>query len=165
LGIGTAIKAIQRLSEFIIEGSRNILFPGSSNFTTAMSLWKHISREAAHLQKDEHQTFIGTKWVACHKRRNLRTSVTRMGFSEHGYCVTAATQCLASADAARRNLLTLTHELLHSHVKGLFATILAGIAESDLDDAQLIALVRDYKTIGRQAKSNALVQRGWTVLR
>ncbi len=123
LGIGTAIKAIQKLTDFVIEGFAE--HPVSSiieTFYGETTLKIHLTRDPSSSNRrtvDHYQSRVGRRA----QTPKLAYFSTRMGFSEHAYCVTAATQCLSSADAARRNLLTLTHELLHSHVKGLLCDL------------------------------------------
>ena len=54
----------------------------------------------------------------------------RLGFGEAHFSVTAAAQVLHAADSVRWSLMTLTHELLHSHVTGLLSTIFCeGVTE------------------------------------
>lgn len=54
----------------------------------------------------------------------------RLGFGEAHFSVTAAAQVLHAADSVRWSIMTLTHELLHSHVTGLLSTIFCeGVTE------------------------------------
>ena len=56
-------------------------------------------------------------------RPKLAFFSSRLGFGEAHFSVTAAAQVLHAADTVRWSLMTLTHELLHSHVTGILATI------------------------------------------
>jgi hypothetical protein len=49
---------------------------------------------------------------------------SRLGFKEFQNSITAATQCLHACDSPRWTLMTLTHELLHAHVRAILASIL-----------------------------------------
>jgi hypothetical protein len=118
LGTGTAIMAIQKLTEFIIDGFAELpLATVIKNNYRDVTLQHYLVDENSH-QNSKTADFYIKGAGRSEQTPKLAYFSTRMGFSEHSYCVTAATQSLASADAARRNLLTLTHELLHSHVKG-----------------------------------------------
>ena len=54
-------------------------------------------------------------------------------------------QSISSADAARWTLLTLSHELLHAHVKGLFAIILKSTTVPP-GDSSLSNLIQSYRS-------------------
>ena len=47
----------------------------------------------------------------------------RLGFRETQYSITAAIQVLAAVNTISWNLMTLSHELMHAHVRGLLNTI------------------------------------------
>jgi len=49
----------------------------------------------------------------------------RLGFRETQFSVTASIQVLAAADLARWTLMTVTHELLHAHVRAVLAVLFA----------------------------------------
>lgn len=48
----------------------------------------------------------------------------RLGFKETEFSVAAAIQVLSAADSSRWSLMTLTHELMHAHVRAILGTVL-----------------------------------------
>jgi hypothetical protein len=163
LGVGTAIKAIQRLIEFVSDGF--------SELPVALIIkYKYSDTTLETFFDDDGDDKLPIRTVDNFSNGLARTQQspklayfsTRMGFSEHGYCVTAASQCLAASDSARRTLLTLTHELLHSHVKGLFATMLT--TNLSPGEEPLLSLVREYKRGAAEYHSNSACQNKWKIL-
>jgi hypothetical protein len=167
LGIGTAIKAIQRLTDFIIQGFAKfpVALAVKSDYptTTLETFLKGMTAPLGHhaLSPDY---FLENRGIAPQAPK-LAYFSSRMGFSEQGYCVTAAVQCLSSADEARRTLLTLTHELLHSHVKGLLATIFSGPGAPGSQNATaFLDYVREYKRLSAELDGDSSCQSRWNVL-
>ncbi len=67
----------------------------------------------------------------------------RLGFREAEFSVSSALQVLSAADSVGWSLMTLTHELLHGHVRELMSAILIRPSESsNINDFH--ALVADY---------------------
>ncbi len=142
LGIGTAIKAIQRLTEFVAEGfASHPVAVAIKKFYRLITVETYLSKDGGIAVKSTPDQYLNDVTKAAQIPK-LAYFSTRMGFSEHGFCVTAATQCLGCADSARRNLLTVTHELLHSHAKGLFAVLLATDGPEP-EGAQLRSLIQN----------------------
>jgi hypothetical protein len=164
-GIGTAITAIQKLTEFIVKGF------GKYPIATVISQhYRNVTLEAylkidPATQRAKTPDFYLTGISECPQTPKLAYFSTRMGFSEHNYCVTAATQTLSSADASRRNLLTLSHELLHAHVKGLFATILTTADQPNQPPPALIDLIQEYRVMAKESEQNQNSQHKWSVLK
>ena len=160
LGIGTAITGIQRLTEFIIGGFAthplgSIIKPYYRDVTLRVYLGQTDGWPDGRTP-DYYTRQVGKR----SQTPKLAYFSTRMGFSEHRYCVTASSQSLSAADTARRNLLTLTHELLHAHVKGLFATILAGREGQGSGEMPLVQLVREYRSLNKRVA----MQPDWTIV-
>ena len=166
LGIGTAIKGIQKLTDFIIEGFGHhpVANAVKSHFgrTTLSTFLKPEDTGVGKRSLTPDDFLVDVKYVR--QTSKLAYFSTRMGFSEHGYCVTAATQCLASADAARRSLLTLSHELLHSHVKGILSIILAGAADGDSKWSDALPLAAEYRKLAKEYRADPTLQKNWTIL-
>ncbi|NQV28106.1 MAG: hypothetical protein HQ518_27455 [Rhodopirellula sp.] len=57
------------------------------------------------------------------QRPHLLFFSARLGFQESPYSVSAAVQALPFADTVKWNLMTLSHELMHSHVRELLPAI------------------------------------------
>ena len=163
LGIGTAMKALHGLTQFVMEG--------------------FAEHPIAHAVKSQYSLVTVGRFLNGDNRSNsggftvddllkgtgrlpqtpkLAYFSTRMGFSEQGYCVTASTQSLASASTARRNMLTMTHELLHAHVKGLLATILsAGLENSE--DVSLLVPAREHRSSAEEFGKNPHNASEWSI--
>jgi|GEM_PF-2649143 hypothetical protein len=69
----------------------------------------------------------------------------RLGFHEAAYSLSAALQALPAADTARWSLMTLSHELMHAHVRQLFESILAPDIEVESGNAAFVETFRKYK--------------------
>ena len=62
---------------------------------------------------------------------NLAYFSGRLGFRETQFTVTAPLQALSHAGTARWSLMTLTHELMHAHVRALLAAVFSSIQGND----------------------------------
>jgi hypothetical protein len=62
---------------------------------------------------------------------NLAYFSGRLGFRETQFTVTAPLQTLTHSGTARWSLMTLTHELMHAHVRAILAALFASLQESD----------------------------------
>jgi len=69
----------------------------------------------------------------------------RLGFQEAHFSVSAAMQALFFADTARWSLITLTHELMHSHVRDLLSAILAGANPLELSETRFQGYYLRYR--------------------
>jgi hypothetical protein len=70
---------------------------------------------------------------------------TRLGFTETVYVETAPTQVLDAADSVRWSLMTLSHELMHSHVRGLLATLFCGDLKRVLTVDSFLACYDEFR--------------------
>jgi len=55
----------------------------------------------------------------------------RFGFRETEYTMSAAIQCLTAGATIEWNLITITHEMMHSHVRDIIAAIFYGDKKND----------------------------------
>ena len=132
LGVGTAYRAISAIAGFVEDTFEEYpliaeidkhyrTYPGNpvtNNIAVyELSIWPKT--EGSFID-----SLLGdTKSeLSCQK---LTYFSSRHGFGEAHFSVTAAAQTLYAADSVRWSLVTLTHELLHSHVTGILATILS----------------------------------------
>lgn len=132
LGIGTAYRAVAAISGFaerVFEGTP-VLAVIDERYRSMPGI--PIERNVPDYQvklwnnADKFNIESQLKGVASEEiRPKLAFFSSRLGFGEAHFSVTAATQVLHAADSVRWTLATLTHELLHSHVRGLLATILS----------------------------------------
>jgi len=139
LGIGTASLALFRFSEFVqnvfmkhpidmaiekkfpsLEGTN--IFPSMRDFRPAT--WDH-----ADFHIDTHLAGIETPPF----RPKLVFYSGRLGFKEAEFSVTAALQVIFGSDSARWSLMTLTHELMHAHVRALLSAILKATDDRELE--------------------------------
>lgn len=166
LGVGTAYRAVSAVAGYveavfernavlkvIDEVYRNV--PGIK-VPTSLSHYKLDELRQSGLAIDK---FLKEEPEA--SRPKLAFFSLRLGFGEAHFSVTAAAQVLHAADSVRWSLMTLTHELLHSHVTGLLSTIFCkGVTEGltvqrfEEFHVQFKAYLRDDVT---QAKPPALL--------
>lgn len=135
LGIGTAVKAIQQFINFV-----GTAFQSHSITDVIDSAYKDLTIEAYENQRAK----SGLKVIDQKLQRKdaddsglpkLAYFSSRLGFKEFQNSITAATQCLHACDSPRWTLMTLTHELLHSHIRALLASILRPASDELPEDA------------------------------
>lgn len=80
-------------------------------------------------------------------RQHLPYFSSRWGFHESLHSISMSWQCLHASATKEWNLLTLTHEFLHAHVRGILAHVL------DVDTAGSARLVQLYND--RESGTNA----------
>jgi predicted nuclease with RNAse H fold len=129
LGVGGASLALFRLAEFVQEIFRHHpvddailqkyghiegveIFPNIGDFVAAK--W-----ETEDLRIDSHLAGISSSEL----RPKLVFYSGRLGFKESEFSVTAALQVISGSGTARWSLMTLTHELMHAHVRALLSVI------------------------------------------
>ncbi len=81
----------------------------------------------------------------------------RNGFGEVHYTVTAATQSLQSADSITWSLMTMTHELMHSHVEGLLS-IIFDCDDDRLTEENFIRIVEEFQQDEKPIKNFSVNQ-------
>jgi hypothetical protein len=140
-GIGTASKALRRVanqvdsvfrkspvydvikSEYSIAQGFDI---GRDIYTAKPENWRTDSNILdSHLQSKSPLPY----------KPHLYFFSGRLGFKETLFSITAATQSLHAGDTARWNLMTLTHELTHAHVREVLSAVFSmdshGTADTD----------------------------------
>ena len=73
----------------------------------------------------------------------------RLGFQETPFSVSAAMQTLSNADSVRWSLMTLTHELMHAHVREMLAAIFSTTDAGQLSEDAFRESYRDYQAYMR----------------
>jgi hypothetical protein len=131
LGIGTAYCALRRFVESVEavfskapigqiiqdEYRRHDPIPVISDLTDYhRSIWKTNKIDLNHALEDTTP------------KRAQRCKISffsgRLGFSETGFTVTAALETMTAGHTPTWSLLTLSHELIHAHVRGLLSSLL-----------------------------------------
>ncbi len=138
LGVGTAARALSALCRFVESrfaehsicstiDTKYRLLPPVEEFVNLQNFDPGKWRDFARKEKlDFHFDSAAPEVV---KPRLLYFS-SRLGFRESEFTLTAAAQVLELSCTARWNLITMSHELIHAHVRAILAAIFAGTAET-----------------------------------
>jgi len=150
LGVGTAYRAVSAVAGYVEDiFERHAVLPVIDDFYRKVKGF-HPPRSLPHYNVEDLRkadlsidTFLSGQ--SEESRPKLAFFSLRLGFGEAHFSVTAAAQVLHAADSVRWSLMTLTHELLHSHVTGLLSTIFCeGVAEG-LTKERFQQYHEDYK--------------------
>ncbi len=123
LGIGTAWTSLRNLCSFV-EGVFE-RFPVPKMITEEFSKLPWADRPAHSTAAFSYETELGNKVYASPVRPKITSFSSRLGFGEIDFTATCAAQTLHAAASSRHNLMTMSHELLHAHVKALVISIFA----------------------------------------
>jgi hypothetical protein len=138
LGIGTAILALTRIahsieSAFAVGGIETILEDWGSNLTPLPGLDKLPEYDPSNWRESSRHALI--KEV---ESRGLCPKLPyfsgRLGFRETEYTISAAIQSLGAGLSAEWSFLTVTHEMVHGHVRHLLSVILQGDPDRQTDE-------------------------------
>lgn len=140
LGIGTAIRGVQNFTDFISDA-----FQTYSVINVIDHSYDDLTILAYEQKKGEvtpSRKVIDQKITALNSSKEKQLSKlayfsSRLGFKEFQNSITVAIQCLHACDSSRWTLMTLTHELLHAHIRVILATILSPSPEELPEDAAL----------------------------
>ena len=142
LGVGTALRAVTRLARMIESAfSRypieSVLLhsltkldpiPGYHNVTEhSPGQWLRFAPD----QFFEDRAFPTSRGVP-----KLVYFSGRLGFRESEYSVSAGLQVLASGDTVTWNVITMTHEMLHGHVRDILAAVFAPLPGEPVEAAR-----------------------------
>lgn len=157
LGVGTASLALFRLAEFVQEVFR-------WHPVDEAILQKYAYVEGVEIFPDI-GSFVATRWEGDNRGidshlLNMKPSTFRpklvfysgrLGFKESEFSVTAALQVISGAGTARWSLMTLTHELMHAHVRALLSVIFKDLDERFTDYYEDFLAQREGR-VGRRWK-------------
>lgn len=133
LGLGTAVQGLAVFERFVsqmfeepaIDDKVKASFPGGPGFNIfrgtphEVSEWKHFSIDLVS---------SGSK----KRHRPLLTHFSgRRGFRESSHCVTVPMHCLSRCASPRWKLLTLSHELMHAHVRSILGALFSTTPKKD----------------------------------
>ncbi len=136
LGIGTTIRALNRLVDYIESAINEVDFEGI--ITTS------ISKASALEGLEEMPIYNSSNW----SKHNMQTFnninenkagqklvyfSSRLGYRETEYSITAALNSITSGLSLEWSLMTITHEMLHSHVRLVLTSIFYGHEENTAD--------------------------------
>lgn len=133
LGIGSAILALNNVARFIEQAFTKVDFiatikeklidarplPGLDklpNFESAE--WRKQSIEILARGDEAERSYFKLPYFS-----------GRLGFRETEYSIAAAIQSISSGASLEYSLMTLTHEMLHGHVRSIFAELFKGTDE------------------------------------
>lgn len=143
-GVATAYKALWGLTHFIEEGFRryDVMSEMRTRYHTKTSsdyahdLYRPELNDLRPANGDAHRTGPG----------HLNLFSGRLGFHSSKWAVAAPVDALYDASTPGRNLLTLSHELLHVHVEALLALVLSPCPqhESSLSQNELYRVMTDF---------------------
>lgn len=129
LGIGTAVKGLAAFTRWVERAF--VAYPVDEVVATTYPTLQGVDIFPALLNYDPakwiHEDFrvdkyfpLANKFV---QKPKLVSFSGRLGFRESEFSVTAAIQVLTSGDSVRWSLMTLSHELMHAHVRALMSAI------------------------------------------
>lgn len=131
LGIGNAAMALNRITrsieislqanpivEIILDRMNdNIPLPGATDLLNYnSSKWNEYSFDR----------WKGKLHTTNAKSTKIPFFSGRLGFRETEYTISAAIQCISAGAGLEWNLITLTHEMMHSHVRTILTTLFHG---------------------------------------
>jgi hypothetical protein len=130
LGVGSAILALNNIARFIENSFSKVHFDEVINKLMSVSTsLKGLEDLPQYVSKDWDKGSINTF-------ENLTSEDTpefklpyfsgRLGFRETEYCIAAAIQSITSGASLEWSLMTLTHEMLHGHVRNIITEIFYG---------------------------------------
>lgn len=139
LGIGMAVLAIEQFGDFVRR-----VFDDHPVYDVLRRIAKNVlgfnpgrgvaDFDAALQEQGSDIDGLSEGLAKNNQRSHLFFFSGRLGFQESYFAVSAAMQALAASDSIRWSLITLSHELMHSHVRDLLSAICsskAGHQESE----------------------------------
>lgn len=130
LGIGSSILALNNIARFVEECFANV-----SIFDTIITSMAHAAplKGTDNLLKYDssewHKSSVGTFGIKPNRDSTffkLPFFNGRLGFRETEYSIAAAIQSISSGATLEWSLMTLTHEMLHGHVRKILNSIFFG---------------------------------------
>lgn len=137
LGIGSGILAINNIARFIETSFSKISF--DRVLLNSMPLAKPLKGLENLPKYDSSEWHKGSINVFAHEEDfeipyfKLPYFSGRLGFRETEYSIAAAIQSVSSGASLEWSLLTLTHEMLHGHVRNIIGSLFFGGKEQNPD--------------------------------
>ncbi|MDL5051915.1 hypothetical protein QQ054_38575 [Oscillatoria amoena NRMC-F 0135] len=130
LGIGSAMLALNRITRYIEDAFSQIPFNEIiTEYMPKAAALNGIEELAIYDKREWYQSSIdlfSNGINASGKFHKLPYFSGRLGYRETEYSIAAALQSLSSGSGLEWSLMTLTHEMLHGHVRNIISAIFYG---------------------------------------
>lgn len=175
LGIGGAVRSITRLvrsleaafAEFPMELWVGFRMNAAPPFNGYLSTSNYVSDDWAHAPTREELQDLRDGYTKRGGRLGPRKLVHfsgRLGFRETEFGVTAGLSAVSSGAGRVWNIVTLTHEILHGHVRDLLSQALAPDPGESITDARARFLVEFDGALSLDTDASRLVSVRNTIL-
>lgn len=142
LGIGTAFIALHVFSRFVesifeknpideIIKNSYVRMPGFEAFNSLQNFDPDLWKQRTELTLDS----LLQDGLIVEPNPKMVFYSGRLGFKESEFSVTSAIQVLSASDSVRWSMITLSHELMHAHVRAVLSVIFSDIKERTPDIA------------------------------
>ena len=161
LGIGSAINALNRIVNFIEDAFNSINYVEIiTNFMTTAKPLDGLNG-LVHYKKDwYHSNIQNFKCEISNEElfKKLAYFSSRTGYRESEYSITASLNSISSGLSLEWSLMTITHEMLHSHVRIILNSIFYG-DENDSEKQTYQSFYNKYskKINGQNIPNYALI--------
>jgi hypothetical protein len=137
LGIGTAWLGLRNLCSFVENVFSRFPVPIIIEKQFAALPWRELPSHSA--KAFDYSTEPVQQENAAAIRPKITLFSSRLGFGESDFTATCAAQTLHAASSARHNMMTMSHELLHAHVKALVIAIFSPDGVESVEDGMATA--------------------------
>ncbi|MET3980680.1 hypothetical protein ABIB62_003284 [Mucilaginibacter sp. UYP25] len=161
LGIGSAILALNNIARFIEDSFSKIGFNEIiTDIMAVASPLKGIDNLPVYLSSDWQESSISnlTKDIKSHNSYyKLPYFNGRLGFRETEYSIAAAIQSITSGATLEWSLMTVTHEMLHGHVRTIITSIFYGDDKMTSEEQRRVFYSNFKKKITKKEKDSHLI--------
>jgi len=138
LGVGTAVLALTRIAHSIetafAEGAIETILEDWGSDLTPLPGLDELPQYDPSNWRDSSRHALNKKVAARGLCPKLPYFSGRLGFRETEYTVSASIQSLGAGASAEWSFLTVTHEMVHGHVRHLLSVILQGDPKEQTDE-------------------------------
>jgi hypothetical protein len=161
LGIGSAILALNNIARFIDDSFSPVVF----DMTIAKSMRKHaplqgLTEFPEYSTRDWSDSAIDEVPKAASTTGSylkLPYFSGRLGYRETEYSIAAAIQSISSGASLEWSLMTLTHEMLHGHVRTILDAVFYGSARAKSDQLRQEYFARFRKKWAKKLEGETLL--------
>jgi hypothetical protein len=151
LGVGSAYLGIAGFAQFVEKQFQN--FPVTKvieNYFNSMEAFEHKGMYDYSIDKwDKYEFSLDEKFGDIEKN-DIKSSLLyfslRLGFKETTNTISIPNQVIGFADSVTWSIMTLSHELLHTHVRDILGVIFKSPENESAED-WFIKLCREYQTL------------------
>jgi hypothetical protein len=149
LGVGSAILALNNIARFIEDCFAQVAFAegiikGMTIAAPLDGLDDLLEYDAEKWRDEASINTIAKHYESSDPYYKLPYFNGRLGFRETEYSIAAAIQCITSGVTLEWSLMTITHEMLHGHVRTIIDSIFFG-DDNINSDQQRIFFYEDFK--------------------